>query len=52
MRKKPFVLVPVTAILSNFVSNVPAVMILRTVVESFPDPHGGWLVFWLLMTGA
>ena len=38
--------VPVTAILSNFVSNVPAVMILRTVVESFPDPHGGWLVFW------
>jgi len=42
--------VPVTAILSNFVSNVPAVMLLRTVVESFPDPHGGWLVLAMAST--
>ena len=35
--------VPVTAVLSNIVSNVPAVMLLRTVVGSFPDPHAGWL---------
>jgi Na+/H+ antiporter NhaD/arsenite permease-like protein len=25
------------------VSNVPAVMLLRTVVVEFPDPHSGWL---------
>jgi len=36
--------VSVTTILSNLVNNVPAVMLLRTVVESFPDPQGGWLV--------
>jgi Na+/H+ antiporter NhaD/arsenite permease-like protein len=35
--------VPVTAILSNIVSNVPAVMLLRTLVGTFPDPHTGWL---------
>jgi Na+/H+ antiporter NhaD/arsenite permease-like protein len=33
----------VTAVLSNAVSNVPAVMLLRTLVPSFPDPHTGWL---------
>ena len=32
-----------TAVLSNLVSNVPAVMLLRTVVPAFPDPHTGWL---------
>src|SRR5437899_11832215 len=37
------VFVPVTAILSNVVSNVPAVMLLRTLVASFPNPHAGWL---------
>jgi Na+/H+ antiporter NhaD/arsenite permease-like protein len=37
------VFVPVTAALSNIVSNVPAVMLLRTLVASFPDPHAGWL---------
>jgi Na+/H+ antiporter NhaD/arsenite permease-like protein len=25
------------------VSNVPAVMLLRTLVANFPDPHSGWL---------
>ena len=37
------IFVPVTAILSNVVSNVPAVMLLRTLVANFPDPHAGWL---------
>jgi len=37
------VFVPVTAVLSNIVSNVPAVMLLRTVVSGFSDPHAGWL---------
>ena len=35
--------VSVTALLSNVVSNVPAVMLLRTLVPAFPDPHTGWL---------
>jgi Na+/H+ antiporter NhaD/arsenite permease-like protein len=35
--------VVVTGILSNVVSNVPAVMLLRALVPGFPDPHTGWL---------
>jgi len=37
------VFVSVTAVLSNVVSNVPAVMLLRTVVSGLADPHTGWL---------
>jgi len=37
------VFVAATAVLSNIVSNVPAVMLLRTLVPGFPDPHRGWL---------
>jgi Na+/H+ antiporter NhaD/arsenite permease-like protein len=37
------IFVSVSAVLSNIVSNVPAVMLLRTVVSGFPDPHTGWL---------
>jgi Na+/H+ antiporter NhaD/arsenite permease-like protein len=33
-----------TALLSNLVSNVPAVMLLKTLVPGFRDPHTGWLV--------
>ncbi len=33
----------VTVILSNLVSNVPAVLLLRPVVKALPDPHAGWL---------
>jgi Na+/H+ antiporter NhaD/arsenite permease-like protein len=44
------VFVPVTAVLSNIVSNVPAVMLLRTVVGSFPDPHAGWLALAMAST--
>ncbi len=32
-----------TAVLSNLVSNVPAVMLLKSLVPGFPDPHTGWL---------
>jgi Na+/H+ antiporter NhaD/arsenite permease-like protein len=33
----------VTALLSNVVSNVPAVMLLRTLIPGFPNPHNGWM---------
>jgi Na+/H+ antiporter NhaD/arsenite permease-like protein len=39
-----------TAALCNIVSNVPAVMLLRTLVPSFPDPHGGWLALAMAST--
>jgi Na+/H+ antiporter NhaD/arsenite permease-like protein len=44
------IFVPVTAIVSNVVSNVPAVMLLRTVVAGFPDPHAGWLALAMAST--
>jgi Na+/H+ antiporter NhaD/arsenite permease-like protein len=40
----------VTAILSNAVSNVPAVMLLGTLVPSFPNPHEGWLALAMAST--
>lgn len=33
----------VVGLLSNLVSNVPAVMLLRPVMTQFHDPHCGWL---------
>ncbi len=33
----------VTVVLSNLVSNVPAVLLLQSVVHLLPDPHAGWL---------
>jgi Na+/H+ antiporter NhaD/arsenite permease-like protein len=42
--------VPLTAALSNVVSNVPAVMLLRTLVVNFPDPHAGWLTLAMAST--
>src|SRR5262245_9821257 len=44
------VFVPLTAVLSNLVSNVPAVMLLRTLVVDFPDPHSGWLALAMAST--
>lgn len=44
------IFVPVTAIVSNVVSNVPAVMVLRTLVANFPDPHAGWLALAMAST--
>ena len=37
------IFVAVTTALSNVVSNVPAVMLLRTLIPAFPNPHDGWL---------
>ncbi len=39
-----------TAILSNIVSNVPAVMVLKTLIPGFSDPHTGWLVLAMAST--
>jgi Na+/H+ antiporter NhaD/arsenite permease-like protein len=40
----------VTAVLSNLVSNVPAVMLLKSLVPSFHDPQTGWLVLAMAST--
>jgi Na+/H+ antiporter NhaD/arsenite permease-like protein len=42
--------IAVTTVLSNIVSNVPAVMLLRTLVPAFPDPHHGWLALAMAST--
>jgi Na+/H+ antiporter NhaD/arsenite permease-like protein len=39
-----------TAVLSNLVSNVPAVMLLQAVVPGFPDPRLGWLTLAMTST--
>jgi len=39
-----------TAVLSNIVSNVPAVMLLRTIVPGFPDPRLGWIALAMAST--
>ena len=44
------VLTAVTAALSNLVSNVPAVMLLKPLVPGFPDPHTSWLVLAMAST--
>jgi Na+/H+ antiporter NhaD/arsenite permease-like protein len=40
----PALLAAATAVLSNIVSNVPAVLVLRTFVEALPDPTRGWQI--------
>ena len=40
----------VVAVLSNVVSNVPAVMLLKSVVPGFENPHTGWLVLAMAST--
>ena len=44
------VLTAVTAALSNLVSNVPAVMLLKSLIPSFHDPHTGWLILAMAST--
>src|SRR5260370_19778107 len=39
-----------TALLSNVVSNVPAVLVLKPFVPSLPDPHRAWLVIAMTAT--
>ncbi len=40
----------VTAILSNLVSNVPAVMLLKSLVTRFANPHAAWLTLAMAST--
>ena len=40
----------VTAILSNIVSNVPAVMLLKSLVSQFADTHSAWLTLAMAST--
>jgi Na+/H+ antiporter NhaD/arsenite permease-like protein len=40
----------VVSVLSNIVSNVPAVMLLKSLVPNFPNPHTAWLVLAMAST--
>lgn len=40
----------VTSLLSNLVSNVPAVMLLKSLVPGFADPHTAWLTLAMAST--
>jgi len=42
--ERPAVLTVVTALLSNLVSNVPAVLVLKPIVAQLTDPTRGWLL--------
>jgi len=42
--------VAVTAIFSNIVSNVPAVMLLKSLVPGFSNPHLGWMALAMAAT--
>jgi Na+/H+ antiporter NhaD/arsenite permease-like protein len=46
----PAVFTVVTALLSNLVSNVPAVMLLKSLVPGFANPHTAWLVLAMAST--
>lgn len=47
---RPAVLAVVAAVLSNLVSNVPAVLVLKPFVGSLVDPHRAWLVLAMAST--
>jgi Na+/H+ antiporter NhaD/arsenite permease-like protein len=40
----PFIMVTASAILSNLVSNVPAVLLMKPLMASMPDPETAWLL--------
>jgi Na+/H+ antiporter NhaD/arsenite permease-like protein len=46
----PGIFTLVVAALSNLVSNVPAVMLLKSVVPGFANPHMGWLILAMAST--
>jgi Na+/H+ antiporter NhaD/arsenite permease-like protein len=48
--QKAWVFAGITALLSNVVSNVPAVMLLKSLILSFADPHQGWLLLAMAST--
>jgi len=47
---QPAILAAVAAILSNLVSNVPAVLVLKPFVQGLADPHRAWLVLAMAST--
>ena len=47
---RPAVLTAVTAVLSNLVSNVPAVLLFKTVIPAFGEPERGWLILAMAST--
>jgi len=47
---RPAVFTLVTVILSNVVSNVPAVMLLKSLVPNFPNSHTAWLLLAMAST--
>ena len=44
------IFVAATAVLSNIVSNVPAVMLLKSLVPGFPNAHTGWMALAMAST--
>jgi Na+/H+ antiporter NhaD/arsenite permease-like protein len=48
--QNPAALACVTAVFSNVVSNVPAVMLLKSLIPGFEDPHRGWLILSMAST--
>jgi Na+/H+ antiporter NhaD/arsenite permease-like protein len=48
--QRPAVLTVVSAALSNLVSNVPAVLLFKTVIPGFAEPARGWLVLAMAST--
>jgi Na+/H+ antiporter NhaD/arsenite permease-like protein len=47
---RPLVLTVTTAVLSNLVSNVPAVLLFKPLIPSFGEPDRGWLVLAMAST--
>ena len=47
---QPAILATIAAVLSNLVSNVPAVLVLKPFVGDLPDPHKAWLVLAMAST--
>jgi Na+/H+ antiporter NhaD/arsenite permease-like protein len=50
--QRPLVLTAVTAAISNVVSNVPAVLLLRPIIADFADPTRAWLLVAMASTFA
>jgi di/tricarboxylate transporter len=49
---RPAVLTAVTAVLSNLVSNVPAVRLFKSLIPAFGEPARGWLILAMASTRA
>jgi Na+/H+ antiporter NhaD/arsenite permease-like protein len=47
---RPVVLTAATAVLSNLVSNVPAVLLFKPLIPSFGEPDRGWLILAMAST--